>query len=155
MPDTILYTDGLAPIAASNIQVTPPNGTSGPLSSFINNGTAIPLDTIANGLTASTTQTLAGALPLTAAFNVVSTVGTAGDSVKLPAVNNLNVGLAQQVWIINNGASALSIFPTESATAIDTHATAAAGTLTTLHRGLFIQNSASTWVSIASVSAAS
>lgn len=158
-------------VSIGNMLVTPPGGTQTQLQNLINGGTlaqtiapgstiqsalaaGIPQDSVTNGITASTTQTLAGALALTTLINVVSTVGTAGDAVKLPPVK-LNVGFAQECWVINNGASALSIFPNETATAIDTHATAAAGTLTTLHRATFFQNSASTWVSFASVSAAS
>lgn len=171
MPNTILYTDGLAPIDAGTVLVTPAGGSPVALSSVINGGTTaqtiasgstipsplltgIPSESIVNGITAGTTQTLAGAVQLTGALNVVSTVGTAGDAVRLPPVA-INVGLAQVVAVVNNGASALSIFPNETATAIDTHSAAAAGTLTTLHRAWFLQNSASTWVSIASVSAAS
>lgn len=171
-PDTLVETGPVfQQVPIGQMLVTPAGGTQTQLQNLINGGTVAqtlaaastlqtPLisgllsEDIANAITASTTQTLAGALPLTKNVNVVSTVGTAGDAVKLPPVS-LNVGFAQQCWIINNGASALSIFPNETATAIDTHSTAAAGTLTTLHRGLFIQNTASTWVSVASVSAAS
>jgi hypothetical protein len=151
MPDTVLYNNGLASIPAAQIQVTPAGGASGSISSFLNGGTALPSGTVSNAITCSTTQTLAGALALTAAVNVISTVGTAGDAVKLAPA--LNVGQVQVV--INNGASACSIFPFETATAIDSHSTAAAATLTNAHRALFYQNTASTWVSFASVSAAS
>ena len=155
MPDTLVVTGPtFQQLPMAGLQVTPTGGTAASLGNLLNGGTSFPVVGVANGLTASTTQTLAGALPLTAALNVVSTVGTAGDAVKLPPVN-INVGIAQLVRVINNGASALSIFPYETATAIDTHATAAAATLTTLHRAEFFQNTASTWVSIASVSAAS
>jgi len=166
-PDTLVLTGPVyQQTALDGLLVTPTGGTQGSLANLINGGTVaqtiaagslfsgIQLESIANALTASTTQTLAGALPLTASLNVVSTVGTAGDAVKLPPVA-INSGYAQVVAIVNNGASALSIFPYESATAIDTHSAAAAGTLTTLHRAFFLQNTASTWVSIASVSAAS
>lgn len=158
-------------VSIGNMLLTPTGGSQAKLQDIVNGGTVaqsipagstitsallagIPSDSVTNGITASTTQTLAGALALTKMVNVVSTVGTAGDAVKLPPVT-LNTGFAQECWVINNGASALSIFPSETATAIDTHATAAAGTLTTLHRAVFFQNSASTWVSFASVSAAS
>ena len=154
-----------------NLVLTPPGGTQTTLGNVINGGTVaqtiaanstlqsplvsgVPQENIANAITASTTQTLAGAVQLTHLWNVVSTVGTANDAVKLPPVA-LNTGFAQVCWVINNGASALAIYPSESATAIDTHATATAATLTTLHRAAFVQNTASTWVSVASVSAAS
>lgn len=171
-PDTLVVTGpNFQQIAADAFLITPTGGAQGKLADFVNGGTVaqtiaagstlpsplisgIPSESIANAITASTTQTLAGAVPLTAAFNVVSVVGTANDAVKLPPVT-LNAGFAQVVAVVNNGASALAIFATESATAIDTHATATAATLTTLHRAFFIQNTASTWVSIASVSAAS
>lgn len=157
--------------ALSGLLVTPTGGTQGKMSDVINGGTVaqtlaagsritspviagIPLQSVVNGITAGVTQSLAGAVLLTGALNVVSTVGTANDAVKLPPVA-LNVGFAQVIAVVNNGASALAIYPSETATAIDTHATATAATLTTLHRATFIQNTASTWVSIASVSAAS
>lgn len=172
MPDTLLYNNGLATVAASNLQVTPAGASSSvALSSVINGGTVaqtlpvgstipspliggVPSESITNAITASTTQTLAGALPLTNAINVISVVGTAGDAVKLPALQ-INSGFAQVVRVINNGASACSVFANETTTAIDTHATNTAATLTTLHRADFMQNTASTWVSMASVSAAS
>ena len=115
--------------------------------------TGVAIESITNAITASTTQTLAGALALTTKWNVVSTVGTALDAVKLPAAGVANVG--QVIWAINNGASSLAVWANETASAIDTHATNAPGTLTTLHRAAFLQNTASTWVSVASVSAAS
>jgi hypothetical protein len=114
----------------------------------------IPSESIVNGITASTTQTVAGAVPLTAAVNVISVVANANDAVKLPPLA-INTGFCQVVRVINNGASAASIFAYETSTAIDTHATNTAATLTTLHRADFMQNTASTWVSMASVSAAS
>lgn len=148
--DTLVFTGPtFQQIPIGQVLVTPAGGSQAPLGDLISGG-----ESVVNGITASTTQTLAGALPLTAGLNVVSTVGTAGDAVKLPAVD-INTGFAQAVWIINNGASALSIFPNETATAIDSHSTAAAGTLTAAHRAVFFQNTASTWVSVASVSAAS
>lgn len=172
MPDTLLFTVGLAPIDAGSVQVTPA-GASSPvaLSSVINGGTVaqtfpsgstlpapliggVPSESIVNAITASTTQTVAGATALTGAINVVSTVANAGDAVKLPALQ-INSGFAQVVRVINNGASACSVFANETTTAIDTHATNTAATLTTLHRADFMQNTASTWVSMASVSAAS
>lgn len=162
-PDTLIVS-GPVMQQTTTLLITPTGGTQGKLADLINGGTVaqtllspiitgVARESITNAITASTTQTLAGALALTTAWNVVSTVGTANDAVKLPAAGTANVG--QVVWVINNGASALAIFPTESATAIDTHATATAATLTTLHRAAFLQNSASTWSSVASVSAAS
>jgi hypothetical protein len=170
-PDTLVETGPVfQQLPIGQMLVTPSGGTQAQLQNLVNGGTLAqtiaagstipsPLITgvasksVTNGITASVTQTLAGALALTKAVNVVSTVGTAGDAVKLPPVA-INVGLAQECWVINNGASALSIFPNETATAIDSHATAAAGTLTAAHRAVFFQNTASTWVSVASVSAA-
>ena len=172
MPDTQLYNNGLATVLASNLQVTPAGASSSvALSSVINGGTVaqtlpvgstipspliggVPSDSIVNAITASTTQTVAGATLLTGAINVISVVANAGDAVKLPPLA-INTGFAQVVRVINNGASAASVFAYETTTAIDTHATNVAATLTNLHRADFMQNTGSTWVSMASVSAAS
>lgn len=60
---------------------------------------------VTTGITASTTQTQ-GQGALTAEVNVISTVANANDTVTLP------VALAgRKVWVINNGANTLQIFP--------------------------------------------
>jgi hypothetical protein len=171
MPDSILYNDQLGPIAASNLQVTPTGGTTTNLGSVLNGGTiaqSIPagstigagttllgsyLESVTNAITASTTQTLAGAVALTAANNVISTVATAGNAVKLPLAGVANIG--QVILVMNNGASACAVFPGETSTAIDSGSTAASVTLTNGHSANFVQNTASTWVSQGSVGHAS
>lgn len=110
--------------------------------------TGLSSQSVTNGITASTTQTLAGAVALTSAVNVISTVATAGNAVKLAPVS-VNIGQVQTV--MNNGASAAAIFPFETATAIDAAGTAASVTLTNGRSANFFQNTASTWVSQGSV----
>jgi hypothetical protein len=160
-PDDIIVTGpAFAQEPADNLLITPPGGTQGKLANFVNGGTiaqtllspllgGIPQEAVTSGITASTTQTLAGAVPLTTAVNVISTVATANNAVKLAPVS-LNTGYCQVQIVINNGASAASIFPYETATAIDSHSTAAAATLTNGHSAFFFQNTPSTWVSIGS-----
>jgi hypothetical protein len=113
----------------------------------------IPSDSITNAITASTTQTLAGAVPLTTAINNITVCATAGNAVKLPPVE-INTGYCQVCTVFNNGASAASIFPYETSTAIDSHGTAAAATLTNGHSANFIQNTGSSWISQGSTAAA-
>jgi hypothetical protein len=144
----------------TSLEITPPGGTQTTLGNVINGGTVaqtvptgstlsgLQLFSVATAITASTTQTLAGATPLTAAINIIGTVATAGNAVKLAPVN-VNGGQVQTV--MNNGASACAIFPFETATAIDSAGTAASVTLTNGHSANFFQNTASTWVSQGSV----
>jgi hypothetical protein len=61
------------------------------------------------GLTASTTQTQADGLALTATVNEVSTVATTNDTVVLPAA-----AAGRIIYIFNNGANTLQIFPAAS-----------------------------------------
>jgi hypothetical protein len=61
---------------------------------------------IATTITAGTTQTQAGATLLTAEFNNVTTVGTAGDGVRLP-----DAVVGAKITIKNSGANALAIYP--------------------------------------------
>lgn len=62
------------------------------------------------GITAGTTQTQGGATALTGRVNVVSTVGTTDDGVKLPTAV---VGL--RVLVLNAGANALKLYPATGA----------------------------------------
>lgn len=100
-------------------------------------------EAVTNSITASTTQTLVGALQLTTPVNIITKVGTAGDTVKLPAAT----ALGQQVWVFNQGASACSVFPFEVTTSIDAGTTAAAVTLTNAKNAVFINNTSTTWIS--------
>jgi hypothetical protein len=165
-PDTLLVTGQVFQQASIGTSlITPPGGTQTTLANLVNGGTVAqtiaagstipsPVVTglssvsVTNGITASTTQTLAGAVPLTSAFNVISTVATAANAVKLAPVS-VNIGQVQTV--MNNGASACAIYPFETATAIDGGSTAASVTLTNGHSANFFQNTASTWVSQGSV----
>ena len=160
-PDDIVVTGpAFAQESADSLLITPPGGAQGKLSNFVNGGTVqqtlvspllggLHADSLTNGITASTTQTLAGAVPLTTTFNVVSTVATAGNAVKLAPLA-LNTGYAQFQFVVNNGASAMAVFPFETTTAIDNQGTGASQTMTNAHRAIFFQNSPSTWVSIGS-----
>lgn len=63
----------------------------------------------ATGISAFATGGQASATALTAELNNVTTVATAGDSVKLPAA-----AAGKHVWVKNSGAAALDIFPATS-----------------------------------------
>jgi len=141
----------------STILVTPTGGTQGNLVDMLNGGTvAQPVvatnlsytglldNSITNSITASTTQTLAGAVAINTGIAVVTKVGTAGDAVKLPPVGS---GVGTQVWIFNNGASAMSVFPAETTTTIDGGTTAAAVTMTNSKNAVFIQTTGTSWIS--------
>jgi hypothetical protein len=64
-------------------------------------------DSVTNGITAFATGGQASAVLLTASYNRVTTVGTAGDSVKLPAAV-----AGSRVFVFNKAASnSLNVFP--------------------------------------------
>lgn len=141
---------------ASTMLVTPTGGTQATMADMLGGKAAVPSlnvgtvtitstvnEAVTNGITASTTQTLVGALLLTTPMNIITKVGTAGDTVKLPAAT----ALGQQVWVFNQGASACSVFPFEVTTSIDAGTTAAAVTLTNAKNAVFINNTATTWIS--------
>ena len=141
----------------SNILITPTGGTQGTLADMINGGTVaknvtaanltttgFTINSITNNITASTTQTLAGAVAINTGIAIVTKVGTAADAVKLPLVLSTP---GNEVWIFNNGASAMSIFPGETLTTIDGGTTAAAVTLTNAKNAVFIQTSGTSWIS--------
>lgn len=64
------------------------------------NGTTLPT------VTAGTTQTQAGATALTASNNVVSTVTTAGDGVRVPSME-----IGDEISICNIGANSCRVYP--------------------------------------------
>jgi hypothetical protein len=64
-----------------------------------------PTVSYANNLTAHAGGTQAAALPLTASINVVTTVATAADSVRLPAS-----APGMQITVTNNGANAMQVY---------------------------------------------
>ena len=61
---------------------------------------------VAAGLTASVTQTQAGGLALVNAINEIATVANSGDAVVLPTPV-----AGRSVWVFNNGANPLQVFP--------------------------------------------
>lgn len=67
------------------------------------------LASTANSLTATAGGGQTNALPLTSMFNRVTTVATAGDSVKLPASTALNIG--DEITVTNTAANGVDIFP--------------------------------------------
>lgn len=93
------------------------------------------------GITAFATGGQASATLLTTDINEVSTVGTAGDSVKLP------VAIAgYKITIINNGANACDVFPNTSdnlGAGVDTAVSLAAGANIT-----YASYNATNWVSV-------
>jgi hypothetical protein len=91
------------------------------------------------GLTAGTTQTQAGGLALTAAWNEVSTVANAKDTVVLPTAV-----AGKSVTVINNGANLMQIFPAVSddlGTGVDTADYIAVGEIVE-----FVAYDTTTWV---------
>ena len=90
------------------------------------------------GITASTTQTQ-GQGALTAEVNEVSTVANANDTVTLPTAQ-----AGQKVWILNNGANTLQIFPASGddlGAGLNTATTLASGSNAT-----FIAYDATNWI---------
>ena len=72
----------------------------------LGSGTAILSEDVTAGLTAFATGGQGSAVQLASSINEISTVGTGGDSVKLPAGV-----LGMKIIIINNGANACDVFP--------------------------------------------
>lgn len=89
-------------------------------------GVLLGLSSARTGITAFATGGQASAVPLTAAFNRVTTVATAGDSVRLPAA----VPGATCV-VFNRGAASMDVFPVTgqfiNALAVNTALAVAAG----------------------------
>jgi hypothetical protein len=91
------------------------------------------------GITAATTQTQAAATALTAMVNEVSTVANANDCVLLPAAS-----AGRPVFIINNGANTLQIFPKVD-DAINDVAVDGSVTLAAAAKGLYVSYNTTTW----------
>jgi len=146
--------------------ITPAGGARALLSSLVNGGTnnltvlsggkqtfasgatlsvqGVLAEAVQNAVTAGVTHSVAGATALAPGVAVITTVSTVLDAVKLPILGQIG----QRVRIINNGASNAGIWPGETATSsIDGAGTNTAVTLTAANGALFIQNTASTWVS--------
>ncbi len=70
-------------------------------------GTALAIGGQVNStITAGTTQTQAGATALTTSINVISTVTTAGDGVRI-----MNAMIGDEILILNLGANACTVYP--------------------------------------------
>jgi hypothetical protein len=99
---------------------------------------------VTTGITAAAGGGQANAVALTSQFNVLSTVGTAADSVLLPALNANFVGA--RVIVKNGGANSANVFPftgqTINALAANTALAVAAAATTT-----FVAVSATNWQS--------
>lgn len=85
------------------------------------------------GITASATQTLAGGTKLTAINNVIATSAASGNAVVLPALLP-----GQAVYVYNDGANPIKVFPAAAGVAIDGGSAGAAVTLTNAKRAEFI-----------------
>jgi hypothetical protein len=66
---------------------------------------------VTTGITAGTTQSQANATALTADINIVSTVGTTNDGVKLPSA-----AAGMIIYVINQGANTLKLYPASGGT---------------------------------------
>ncbi len=101
-----------------------------------------------NGIVASTSSDQAGATKLLRGQNLVVTVGTAGDSVKLPLLINVigtDEPASREVLVINSGANSLDIFPDYNDTILGKSANAAAA-LAANGVELFIAESTGLWI---------
>lgn len=90
------------------------------------------------GLTASVTQTQAGGLALVSSYNEVSTVATTGD-----ALTAFDVFEGHRLYVINNGANDLQLFPAvgdDFGAGVDTAITIAAGEI-----GIFLGRGSVNW----------
>ncbi len=158
-PDTTLVTGpNFQQQSLGNASVTPTGGTQATMGDMLSGVATIPAlkvttmtvagltrESVQAGITAGTTQTIAGGTKVTSSVVTVTTVGTAGDAVTLPAASASTVG--QAVWIFNSGAKAASIFPGESGTKIDGGSAGAAVTLTNTKNAHFIQTDSTNWIS--------
>lgn len=96
----------------------------------------------ADSLTASTTQTQAGALQLSAKYNRVSVAAVSGDAVKLPAAT-----VGAEVWVFNDGANPIKVFPQGAAEVIDAVAAAGSVTCSNAKGAMFACRAAGKWTS--------
>jgi hypothetical protein len=67
------------------------------------------LCSVTNSITAYAGGAQTNATQLTTEYNVITTVGTAADSVKLPELNSTLIGM--RVVVINRGANSMNVFP--------------------------------------------
>lgn len=100
------------------------------------------ISSIETGITAFATGGQTGAYQLTAEVNVISVVGSAADSVKLPELSTDLIGT--HVLIANNGANSANVFPTlgqDASAGVNTAVAVAAAA-----RAEFIAVSATAWI---------
>lgn len=108
---------------------------------------------VTNGITAFAGGGQASATQLNSAFNRVTVVGTAADSVKLPvcaaqnAPNGSAVGPGTQVWVMNTAANSLNVFPA-TGDAINALAANTAIAVATVTGKVFTCAVAGTWQSL-------
>lgn len=101
--DHIVVVSDFEQIPVNSLRVTGADGTQRLLSAQL----AKPVFSVSNGLTALASGGQPGATPLTATINRVTTVGTAADSVLLPAATP-----GQKIIVVNAAASnAMAVFP--------------------------------------------
>lgn len=146
--------------------VTPPGGTRTHINLLVNTGTntntvssggALTFaagstlnvqgafaEAVSNAVTAGATAGQSHAVAMPPGYAVISSVPVTLGPVSLPPVGQIG----QSCFVINNGASPCAVFPNETtSTIIDALATATAVTLTNANGCLFVQNSATSWVS--------
>ncbi len=108
---------------------------------------------VTNGITAFATGGQASATLLNSAFNRVTVVGTAADSVKLPfcgattSPNGAVLGPGSQVWVVNTAAASLNVFP-NTGDAINALAANTAIAVATVTGKVFTCAVAGTWQSL-------
>lgn len=108
---------------------------------------------VTNAITAAAGGGQANATQLNSAFNRVTTVATAADSVKLPvcaaqnAPNGSAVGPGGQVWVMNTSANSLNVFPA-TGDAINALAANTAIAIATVTGKVFTCAVAGTWQSL-------
>lgn len=109
---------------------------------------------VTNAITAFAGGGQASAVQLNSAFNRVTVVGTAADSVKLPlcvtqpaGLNGSTVGVGTQVWVMNTSANSLNVFPS-TGDAINALSANTAIAVATVTGKLFTCAVAGTWQSL-------
>jgi hypothetical protein len=149
MPDTRVMNDGLGTVLASNVQVTPAGGVTGPLSSFLNGGTVA----AGGALTQFSSITPAGSNQATGTpiTSVVTVLGTAASTTgsDLPPGTAAPIGIP--LLLLNQGTAAVHLYSGNTVDTIDGTAGTTGVSLTNAHRCFFTQvsNNGTTgiWVS--------
>jgi hypothetical protein len=117
--------DGVVTISTGAVEATRYTSTGGPGSPGVTEGVLISNE--ANvGLTADAGSAQGDGV-ITSSFNVYSTVGTIGDAATLPA----NAAVGTRIYVKNDGANSMDVFPASGGNAgggVDTAVAVAAGT---------------------------